>query len=641
MFAITTSPRSTATATSFEDRLQAASAGLRDRLLNRRTIDGHWTGKLSASALSTATAISALSFYLQTDAADAKQRSTIEQQIDAGLAWLQQQQNSDGGFGDTTKSYSNISTTMLVVAAIHAAGRADTCQGLLSAAESYIKDQGGIAGLRRRYGKDKTFAVPILANCAMAGIVDWKEVAALPFEAACVPQRFYHLMQLPVVSYAIPALVAIGQVKFHFDPPWDPIRKSIRKLSINRSLNVLSRMQPASGGYLEAVPLTSFVSMALIKSQCVDHSVVKNGIRFIVSSFETESADGTLGSWPIDTNLATWSTTLSINALANSPDTLPELVQRESDSWQACLDWLLQCQHRQVHPFTGSPPGGWGWTDLSGAVPDADDTPGALIALRNLFNTGRFDAQHEQIFQAAAAGVDWLLRLQNRDHGWPTFCRGWGKLPFDRSGADLTAHVIRGLLAWTDQLDQFSTGTRLAGQVERAIANGFGYLERQQGSDGSWLPLWFGNQDQPDDINPFYGTAKVLMAYQQANRFGTRPAEFGLNWILAQQNSDGGWGGGPSIQWPEETLGNSTVEETALCTEILLHSSKDEHQAAAHSGLDWLIRAAETNLVETSSPIGFYFAKLWYYEQSYPLIFATAALAQAEQTSTTTPTSKP
>ncbi len=641
MYAISTSPPSTATATLFEDRLQAASAGLRDRLLNRRTVDGHWTGKLSASALSTATAISALSFYLQTDAPDATQRSTIEQQISAGLAWLQQQQNSDGGFGDTTKSYSNISTTMLVVAAIHAAGRADTCQGLLSAAESYIEDQGGIAGLRRRYGKDKTFAVPILANCAMAGIVDWKEVAALPFEAACVPQRFYHLMQLPVVSYAIPALVAIGQVKFHFDPPWDPIRKSIRKLSINRSLNVLSRMQPASGGYLEAVPLTSFVSMALIKSQRANHSVVKNGIRFIVSSFETESEDGTLGSWPIDTNLATWSTTLSINALANSPDKLPELVQQESDSWQSCLDWLLQCQHCQVHPFTGSPPGGWGWTDLSGAVPDADDTPGALIALRNLFNTRRFDEQREQIFQAAAAGVDWLLKLQNRDHGWPTFCRGWGKLPFDRSGADLTAHVIRGFLAWTDRLDQFSSGTRLASQVERAIANGFGYLERQQESDGSWLPLWFGNQDQPDDINPFYGTAKVLMAYQQANRFGTRPAEFGLNWILAQQNSDGGWGGGPSIQWPEETLGNSTVEETALCTEILLHSSNDEHQAAAHSGLDWLIRAAETNLVETSSPIGFYFAKLWYYEQSYPLIFATAALAQAEQTSTTTPTSKP
>ena len=36
---------------------------------------------------------------------------------------------------------------------------------------------------------------------------------------------------------------------------------------------------------------------------------------------------------------------------------------------------------QQVHPLTGAEPGGWGWTDLSGAVPDADDTAAALLAL--------------------------------------------------------------------------------------------------------------------------------------------------------------------------------------------------------------------------------------------------------------------
>jgi squalene-hopene/tetraprenyl-beta-curcumene cyclase len=30
-----------------------------------------------------------------------------------------------------------------------------------------------------------------------------------------------------------------------------------------------------------------------------------------------------------------------------------------------------------------------------------------------------------------------------------------------------------------------------------------------------------------------------------------------------------------------------------------------------------------------ASPIGFYFAKLWYYERLYPLIFTVAALGQA------------
>ena len=38
----------------------------------------------------------------------------------------------------------------------------------------------------------------------------------------------------------------------------------------------------------------------------------------------------------------------------------------------------MSCQNQQTHPFTGAAPGGWGWTDLSGAVPDADDTPRSI-----------------------------------------------------------------------------------------------------------------------------------------------------------------------------------------------------------------------------------------------------------------------
>jgi squalene-hopene/tetraprenyl-beta-curcumene cyclase len=33
----------------------------------------------------------------------------------------------------------------------------------------------------------------------------------------------------------------------------------------------------------------------------------------------------------------------------------------------------------------------------------------------------------------------------------------------------------------------------------------------------------------------------------------------------------------------------------------------------------------------TSWPIGFYFAKLWYYEKLYPTIFSVAALGRANQ----------
>ena len=95
------------------------------RLLDERTDNGHFIGELSASALSTATAISALSFYLKRKTLAADQRQKIERTVDASIRWILRQQNQDGGWGDTDKNYSNISTTMLVEAAFAAAGVTD------------------------------------------------------------------------------------------------------------------------------------------------------------------------------------------------------------------------------------------------------------------------------------------------------------------------------------------------------------------------------------------------------------------------------------------------------------------------------------------------------------------------------------
>ena len=227
----------------------------------------------------------------------------------------------------------------------------------------------------------------------------------------------------------MPALVAIGQARYFHRKPRNPITRLIRRLSVQKSLDVLEQMQPASGGYLEATPLTSFVVMSLASTGRADHPVVRRGVQFLLSSFRED------GSWPIDTNLATWNTTLAVNALAAAT----------GDVGRAGLSRLaLGCQHTAEHPFTHAAPGGWGWTDLTGGVPDVDDTAGALLALAALRDSSG-PAHHARIDAAAAAGVRWLLDLQNADGGWPTFCRGWGALPFDRSAADLTAHALRAL----------------------------------------------------------------------------------------------------------------------------------------------------------------------------------------------------
>src|SRR5262245_48958910 len=96
------------------DRLERAYQTALAALLAERHTDGYWVGELSTSALSTATAISALALVQ-------KHTGTHQQLIDGGLAWLAAHQNADGGWGDTVKSFSNISTTMLCRAAFYLA----------------------------------------------------------------------------------------------------------------------------------------------------------------------------------------------------------------------------------------------------------------------------------------------------------------------------------------------------------------------------------------------------------------------------------------------------------------------------------------------------------------------------------------
>src|SRR5437667_2347754 len=102
------------------DRLNASYQTALAALLAERTPEGHWVGELSTSALSTATAVSALALVQRHREPPRPHDSLIAN----GLAWLASHQNPDGGWGDTIKSISNISTSMLCRAAFHIGGAA-------------------------------------------------------------------------------------------------------------------------------------------------------------------------------------------------------------------------------------------------------------------------------------------------------------------------------------------------------------------------------------------------------------------------------------------------------------------------------------------------------------------------------------
>ena len=307
---------------------------LKERLARARNSYGFWEGKLSSSALSTAVAVFALAL------ANKRKYALL---IEKAVAWLIDNQNSDGGWGDTTRSRSNISTTMLCWACLGAVEGANCeearnpnieirnpprdplrdklelsntecskqvgeairkCEGWLYSFAGSLEAGDLALAVDRKYGRDRSFSVPILTMCALAGRLGqsdqaWRLIKALPFELAMLPHRLYSWLRLPVVSYALPALIAIGQAHYHHRRPAKAVTRFIRRLSLKRTLKVLRCIQPGNGGFLEAAPLTAFVVMSLAAFGQGDSEVARKGAEFLVNSVRDD------GSWPIDTNLAT------------------------------------------------------------------------------------------------------------------------------------------------------------------------------------------------------------------------------------------------------------------------------------------------------------------------------------------------
>ena len=357
------------------------------------------------------------------------------------------------------------------------------------------------------------------------------------------------------------------------------------------SLRVLTRLQPAHGGFLEAAPLTAFVAMCLCGAGFREHEVTRKAAYFLETTVRKD------GSWAIDTDLSSWVTFLSVKAFGGD---LPgrELLAKQIRSWA----------FKERHPFTGAQPGGWGWTSLQGAVPDADDTSGALVALHFLSDGTYCDE--------VGAGIEWLLALRNKDGGMPTFCKGWGKLPFDRSSPDISAHAFLAFQLWESSLPEGLRRRCAKGKKELLR-----WLSSAQAPDGSWTPLWFGDQDAGDERSPIYGTA-IAVEYLLASGDvqALEMAHKGIRFILAAQNEDGGWGGQRGI--PSKV----TLTSRALAALASLQETNQKVEEAIGKGLDYLfVRHQKRNLYQRE-PIGLYFARLWYSEELYNATFLLNAL---------------
>ncbi|WP_430816349.1 prenyltransferase/squalene oxidase repeat-containing protein [Carboxylicivirga sp. RSCT41] len=565
-----------------EEKIHTMIDYLSGELLDKRPEDGSlWSGYLSSSAISTSVAVFALFM---------SDKDKYQSHIVNGVAWLKKTMLEDGSWGDSPESPSNMTATLLTFATLSAVGEMpDQTKAFLTNNFGGISDTHIIEGVLKYYGKDLTFSAPILVMCALAGVISsWKNIPQLPFELSVLPQKLFRFLRLPVVSYAIPALIAVGILRYKKGN-----KNLLREQFIQGSLKVLSRLQPEHGGFLEAAPLTSFVSMCMCGAGYSDHKAVQKGIGFLTDTVRED------GSWPIDTNLAAWVTSLSVRAMGeNIPDPLH------------LANEIKQNAFKYQHPFTGAKEGGWGWTNLPGAAPDADDTSGALVALHALCN-GESSAEIEK-------GLEWLLSLQNADGGIPTFCKGWGKLPFDRSSPDITAHALLAFSLWRDHLPD-----ALKRKCDNSAARMLRWMKKEQSAEGCWYPLWFGDQDAQDERSPVYGTAlsvEYLSGYDHP--LAQEMVAKGASFLLSAQNADGGWGGATGVR--------SKVTLTARALSALSTIDNVE-ESILNNAFDFLYSKYESKDILKPEPIGLYFARLWYSEDMYNITFVLNALNAYKQ----------
>jgi len=591
------------------DRLWAAYETARCDLLAESTNDGHWHGSPSSSALSTATAISALAIVERHAPmhagriVDERRECALSELIMTSLRWLAKHQNADGGWGDTDRSPSNLAATLAVRAAFALTCVPANHPGLLERADAYIGSQGGLRGFKRRHAHEPALVAPILAQCALAGLTDWSQVPAQALELAVLPAWLAHWLRPPVALRGLPVFLAVGQARYIHKPPANPLAGIVRGSAIDKSTQLLADLQSKSGGFFETVAWTGQVLMNLAATGRAEHSIVRRGVEFLLAHVRPD------GSWPLEPNLS---------VLRTGEATVALLAAGENPAEFAAIPWLLSRSQAQASPGAGVQPGGWSAGDFPCATAETEPTCLALVALAA---QARADVMAgERIAPLAVPAIRWLLELQNADGGWPTAQRGQRASVLDRSASELTALALQTLGAWRALLSGESglpaaVRQELDTRITLAIDAGLRHLLAVQQRDGSWQPLGWSNPARAAGDAALVGTCIVLTALRDLDRLNSPAPRRALDWLPTQQKADGSFG---------------TLEETALAVDVLLNCGHAQaHEESAARGLRWLVDSVEAGRHMHASPLRLRFARLWYYDRVTPLSACVTALGRA------------
>jgi squalene-hopene/tetraprenyl-beta-curcumene cyclase len=564
-----------------------------NRLLQLQHPEGWWRGELETNVTMDAEDL-LFRRFLGIDTPEQRQQSA---------RWIRSQQRSDGSWANFYGGPADLSTTVEAYVALRLAGDQPEADHMVQA-RRVVQLLGGLEQARvfsrfwlALFGQYSWDDVPVLppeqillparAPLSLCDFACWARQTIAPLTILCTlrPRRDlgFDLVELRAgraPSRVRPrgwaaAFAALDAVLHRYHR--HPLRR-VRELALRRMAAWIVDRQEADGSWGGIQPPWVYSLMALhAYGYPVDHPVIARG----VAGWDRFTVLDQTPTGPIRRIEAcqspVWDTALAVIALRDAE------LPAERPALERAADWLVGQEIRTRGDWAvrrDIVPGGWAFEFDNDNYPDIDDTAEVVLALDRVRPTPERRA-------VADRGRRWVAGMQSRDGGWAAFDADNTRdllyqLPFcdfgaviDPPSADVTGHV----------LEMFATPPSSGPAVESPAlkTSAVRWLLDAQEPDGSWFGRW--------GANYIYGMGAVVPALLAAGLpANSEPIRRAVAWLVAHQNTDGGWGEDlRSYTDPDwRGRGSSTPSQTSWALLALL-AAESQHSRAVSHGIRWLI----------------------------------------------------